>query len=219
MEKKKERISIPSYTLSEELINSISHGIAAAFSIWGLVMLIIKASKEGAMAVTTVTLFGTTMILLYTISCIYHALSPRITGKKVLRVIDHCNVFLLVFGTIIPIALVGMKGVCGWGYFGIVGFVTLLGIIFSAVDVDKNEKIEVVCHLMNGWSAVLFIKPLIAGVGVAGLIFIILGGVMYSIGALLYGLGSKKKYMHSVFHFFCIAGSIFHYLAIYLYVL
>lgn len=219
MDKKKERISIPSYTLSEELINSISHGVAAAFSIWGLVMMIIKASKEGAMAVTTVTLFGTTMILLYTISCIYHALSPRITGKKVLRVIDHCNVFLLVFGTIIPIALVGMKGVCGWVYFGIVGFVTLLGIIFSAVDVDKNEKIEVVCHLMNGWSAVLFIKPLIAGVGVAGLIFIILGGVMYSIGALLYGLGSKKKYMHSVFHFFCIAGSIFHYLAIYLYVL
>ena len=219
MEKKKERISIPSYTLSEELINSISHGIAAAFSIWGLVMLIIKASNEGAMAVTTVTLFGTTMILLYTISCIYHALSPRIIGKKVLRVIDHCNVFLLVFGTIIPIALVGMKGVCGWVYFGIVGFVTLLGIIFSAVDVDKNEKIEVVCHLVNGWSAVLLIKPLIAGVGVAGLIFIILGGVMYSIGALLYGLGSKKKYMHSVFHFFCIAGSIFHYLAIYLYVL
>lgn len=219
MEKKKERISIPSYTLSEELINSISHGIAAAFSIWGLVMLIIKASNEGAMAVTTVTLFGTTMILLYTISCIYHALSPRITGKKVLRVIDHCNVFLLVFGTIIPIALVGMKGVCGWIYFGIVGFVTLLGIIFSAIDVDKNEKIEVVCHLVNGWSAVLFIKSLIVGVGVVGLIFIILGGVMYSIGALLYGLGSKKKYMHSVFHFFCIAGSIFHYLAIYLYVL
>lgn len=219
MEKKKERISVPSYTLCEELVNSISHGVAAAFSIWGLVMLIIKASKVGAMAVTTVTLFGTTMILLYTISCIYHALSSRITGKKVMRVIDHCNVFLLVFGTIIPIALVGMKGICGWIYFGIVGFITLLGIIFSAIDVEKNEKIEVVCHLVNGWSAVLFIKPLIAGVGVTGLVLIILGGVMYSIGALLYGLGSTKKYMHSVFHFFCIFGSIFHYIAIYLYVL
>lgn len=219
MEKKKERISVPSYTLCEELVNSISHGVAAAFSIWGLVMLIIKASKVGAMAVTTVTLFGTTMILLYTISCIYHALSPRITGKKVMRVIDHCNVFLLVFGTIIPIALVGMKEICGWIYFGIVGFITLLGIIFSAIDVEKNEKIEVVCHLVNGWSAVLFIKPLIAGVGGTGLILIILGGVMYSIGALLYGLGSTKKYMHSVFHFFCIFGTIFHYIAIYLYVL
>lgn len=219
MEKKKERISVPSYTLCEELVNSISHGVAAAFSIWGLVMLIIKANKVGAMAVTTVTLFGTTMILLYTISCIYHALSPRITGKKVMRVIDHCNVFLLVFGTIIPIALVGMKGICGWIYFGIVGFITLLGIIFSAINVEKNEKIEVVCHLVNGWSAVLFIKPLIAGVGVTGLVLIILGGVMYSIGALLYGLGSTKKYMHSVFHFFCIFGTIFHYIAIYLYVL
>ena len=219
MEKKKERISVPSYTLCEELVNSISHGVAAAFSIWGLVMLIIKASKVGAMAVTTVTLFGTTMILLYTISCIYHALSSRITGKKVMRVIDHCNVFLLVFGTIIPIALVGMKGICGWIYFGIVGFITLLGIIFSAIDVEKNEKIEVICHLVNGWSAVLFIKPLIAGVGVTGLVLIILGGVMYSIGALLYGLGSTKKYMHSVFHFFCIFGTIFHYIAIYLYVL
>ena len=219
MEKKKERISVPSYTLCEELVNSISHGVAAAFSIWGLVMLIIKASKVGAMAVTTVTLFGTTMILLYTISCIYHALSPRITGKKVMRVIDHGNVFLLVFGTIIPIALVGMKGICGWIYFGIVGFITLLGIIFSAIDVEKNEKIEVMCHLFNGWSAVIFIKPLIAGVGGTGLILIILGGVMYSIGALLYGLGSTKKYMHSVFHFFCIFGTIFHYIAIYLYVL
>lgn len=219
IEKKKERISIPNYTLSEELINSISHGIAAGLSIWGLVMLIIKASKVGAMAVTTVTLFGTTMIILYTISCIYHALSPRITGKKVMRVIDHCNVFLLVFGTIIPIALVGIKGVYGWIYFGIVAIVTLLGIIFSSIDVDKNEKIEVVCHLVNGWSALFFIKPLINGVGMTGLILIILGGVMYSLGALLYGLGSKKKYMHSVFHFFCIAGTIFHYFAIYLYVL
>lgn len=218
MEKKK-RISIPSYTLSEELINSISHGVAAGFSIWGLVMLIIKASHVGAKAVTTVTLFGTTMIILYTISCIYHALSPRLTGKKVMRVIDHCNVFLLVFGTIIPIALVGMGGLYGWLYFGIVGFVTLLGIIFSAIDVDKNEKIEVVCHLVNGWSALFFIKPLLSGVGITGLILIILGGVMYSLGALLYGLGSKMKYMHSVFHFFCIVGSIFHYFAIYLCVL
>ena len=84
---------------------------------------------------------------------------------------------------------------------------------------EKNEKIEVMCHLFNGWSAVLFIKPLIAGVGGTGLILIILGGVMYSIGALLYGLGSTKKYMHSVFHFFCIFGTSFHYIAIYLYVL
>lgn len=219
MNVKKERISIPNYTLSEELINSISHGIAALFSIWGLVMLIIKACSVSATAIVSVTLFGTTMINLYTISCIYHALSPRITGKKVMRVIDHCNVFLLVFGTIIPIALVSMKGFYGWLYFGIVAFVTILGIIFSSINVDKNSKAEVICHLISGWSAVFFLKQLLNGVGIVGVIFIILGGVMYSIGALLYALGSKYKYVHSVFHFFCILGSIFHYIAIYTYVL
>lgn len=213
------KVKIPNYSLSEELINSISHGVAAIFSIVGLIMLVIKAANKGAMAVTTVTLFGTTMIILYTISCIYHALSPKITGKKVMRVIDHCNVFLLVFGTIIPVALVGIEGYLGWIYFSIVALVTLIGIVFSAIDVDKNQKIEVICHLINGWSVTLFSKTLITNIGTVGFLFVVLGGVMYSLGAILYGIGSKKKYMHSVFHFFCIFGTIFHYLAIYLYIL
>ena len=213
------KVKIPNYSLSEELINSISHGVAAIFSIVGLIMLVIKAANKGAMAVTTVTLFGTTMIILYTISCIYHALSPKITGKKVMRVIDHCNVFLLVFGTIIPVALVGIEGYLGWIYFSIVALVTLIGIVFSAIDVDKNQKIEVICHLINGWSVTLFSKTLITNIGTTGFLFVVLGGVMYSLGAILYGIGSKKKYMHSVFHFFCIFGTIFHYLAIYLYIL
>lgn len=213
------KVKIPNYSLSEELINSISHGVAAIFSIVGLIMLVIKAANKGAMAVTTVTLFGTTMIILYTISCIYHALSPKITGKKVMRVIDHCNVFLLVFGTIIPVALVGIEGYLGWLYFSIVALVTLIGIVFSAIDVDKNQKIEVICHLINGWSVTLFSKTLITNIGTTGFLFVVLGGVMYSLGAILYGIGSKKKYMHSVFHFFCIFGTIFHYLAIYLYIL
>ena len=213
------KVKIPNYSLSEELINSISHGVAAIFSIVGLIMLVIKAANKGAMAVTTVTLFGTTMIILYTISCIYHALSPKITGKKVMRVIDHCNVFLLVFGTIIPVALVGIDGYLGWLYFSIVALVTLIGIVFSAIDVDKNQKIEVICHLINGWSVTLFSKTLITNIGPTGFLFVVLGGVMYSLGAILYGIGSKKKYMHSVFHFFCIFGTIFHYLAIYLYIL
>lgn len=213
------KVKIPNYSLSEELINSISHGVASIFSIVGLIMLVIKAANKGAMAVTTVTLFGTTMIILYTISCIYHALSPKITGKKVMRVIDHCNVFLLVFGTIIPVALVGIEGYLGWTYFSIVALVTLIGIVFSAIDVDKNQKIEVICHLINGWSVTLFSKTLITNIGTVGFLFVVLGGVMYSLGAILYGIGSKKKYMHSVFHFFCIFGTIFHYLAIYLYIL
>lgn len=217
--KHKKNIRIPTYNLAEELINSISHGLGALFSIVGLVLLIIKASHQGAIEVTTVTIFGTTMVLLYTISCIYHALSSKIRGKKVLRVLDHCNVYLLVFGTVIPIALVGISKNPGWLFFSIVAFVTILGIITSIIDIDRFQVFEVICHLVNGWSVLFFSKYLIENIGYMGLAFIILGGVMYSLGAILYGIGSKIKYMHSIFHFFCLAGTIFHYIAIYFYVL
>lgn len=217
--KKKERISIPSYTLGEELVNSISHGIAALFAIAGLVLLVIKASSMGALRITTVTIFGTTMIVLYTISCIYHALSSKIVGKKVLRVLDHCNVYMLVYGTILPFALVGIGGKPGWICFGIVTFVTLLGIVLSAIDVDRFTVMEVICHLVNGWSMLIYLKYLVANIGAAGVWLVAIGGIMYSIGAILYGIGSSKKYIHSVFHIFCILGSLFHYLAIYLYIL
>ena len=212
-------ISIPNYSLQEELINSISHGLAAALSIAGLVLLSIKASSDGALAVTSVTIFGTTMILLYTISCIYHGLSPRCKGKKVMRVIDHCNVFLLVFGTIIPVSLIGIGGAQGWVCFSIVAFITIIGIVASSINIDKVKVIEVICHLINGWGVLIYIKELLNNIGSIGLLFIILGGVMYSLGAIFYGLGSKKKYVHSIFHFFCIFGTLLHFFAIYFYIL
>lgn len=215
----KKNIRIPSYSLGEELINAISHGIGALLSIFGLIMLIIKASLQGPLEVTTVTIFGTTMILLYTISCIYHALSSKIKGKKVLRVLDHCNVFLLVFGTIIPVSLLGITGLQGWIFFSLVAFVTIIGIIFSIIDIDRFKVLEVICHLLNGWSVLVFSNHLIQNTTIIGLMLIVFGGIMYSLGAILYGIGAKLKYMHSVFHFFCLAGTIFHYLAIYLYVL
>ncbi len=214
------KISIPDYTLGEEITNSISHGIGAIFGIIALIFMLLKTIKEGiATNIVCASIFGTTMILLYTISCIYHALSKNITGKKVLRVLDHCNVFLLVFGTYIPIALIAAGGTLGWILFSLVGTVTVVGIVLSAIDVDKYSLFEVICHLINGWSTLIVIKPIINNCGITALILIILGGVMYSIGAILYGVGSKKKYMHSVFHFFCLFGTLFHYLAIYIYIL
>ena len=212
-------ISIPNYSLQEELINSISHGLAAALSIAGLVLLSIKASSDGALAVTSVTIFGTTMILLYTMSCIYHGLSPRCKGKKVMRVLDHCNVFLLVFGTIIPVSLIGIGGAQGWVCFSIVAFITIIGIVASSINIDKVKVIEVICHLINGWGVLIYIKELLNNIGSIGLLFIILGGVMYSLGAIFYGLGSKKKYVHSIFHFFFIFWTLLHFFAIYFYIL
>lgn len=207
-------IRIPKYSLAEELINSISHGLGAIFSIVALVLMLVKAHTP--LQYVTVSIFGTTMILLYVISCVYHALSPRLTGKKVLRVLDHCNVFLLVFGTYIPVALLGVGGALGWWLFGLVALVTTVGITLTAINTDKFQMLEVICHLINGWSILIGIKSMLTNMGLAGVILALTGGISYSIGAILYSLGKNHKYAHSIFHFFCLAGTVLQWLAIYL---
>ena len=216
-EKKKLNIKIPKYSLGEELFNSISHGVGALAAVAYLVLMVVKAN--GPLAETTVSLFGATMIMLYTLSCIYHALSPQLEGKKVLRVLDHCNVYLLVCGTYIPVALLGVGGALGWTLFGIVTGVTILGIVFTSIGVDKFQVVEVICHLINGWSILFGISILLESMGVHGVLFLLGGGIIYTIGSVLYGVGSKKKYMHSLFHVFCILGTLCHFFAIYLYLL
>ncbi len=207
-------IRIPKYTLAEELWNSISHGLAAIFAIVATILMIVKA--DTALEYVTVSIFGTTMIILYVISCVYHALSRRLTGKKVLRVIDHCNVFLLVLGTYTPIALLGVGGALGWWLFSFVALITIIGITLSATSIDRFQTAEVICHLLSGWSILIGIHSLYTHMGFAGVLLLLLGGLAYTIGAILYALGAKRRYIHSVFHFFCIAGTVLQWLAIYL---
>lgn len=214
---KKLRITIPKYSLSEELFNSISHGIGGGLGIAALVVMIIKA--KGALANTTVSLFGATIILLYSMSCVYHGLSKNLEGKKVLRVLDHCNVFMLVLGTYIPASLIGVGGALGWVLFGIVTFFTILGIVFTAIWIDKFQVVPVICHLFSGWSILFGISKLLTNTGTKGVLYMILGGIMYTIGAALYGIGKKVKYMHCIFHIFCILGTFFHFWAIYMYMI
>lgn len=212
-ERKKLNIKVPQYTLGEEIFNSISHGFGAAFAIVALALMTVKA--RGALAETCVSLFGATMIVLYTISCIYHALSARLEGKKVLRVLDHCNVYLLVFGTYIPVALLGVGGWLGWVLFGVVAAVTTVGIVLTSVRIDKFTVLEVVCHLLNGWSIVVGVPALIGTAGLAGVLWLLAGGIMYSLGSILYGVGARKKYIHCIFHVFCLLGTICHFVMIY----
>lgn len=212
-----DKIRIPKYSLSEELINSITHGIGALLSIAALVLCIVNSSSS--IAVVTSSIYGSILITLYIISCIYHALSPKVKGKKVLRVIDRCNVHALVFGTYFPIAICGIKGVEGIVITCIIALLSILGIVFSAIDVDKYSNISVICHLLSGWSSVLFYKILIKNIGINGFNLILLGGIMYTVGSILYMIGAKKKYFHSIFHIFCLLGSFFHFMCIYLYVI
>ena len=216
MAKKKEIQEVkPKYTLGEEIVNAITHGVGAALAIAGLVLLIIKA--DSAMGVVTGIIYASIMIVLYVISCIYHALSFRIKGKKVLRVLDHCNIQLMVAGTYTPICLSMLGGTLGWVMFGIVWAVTIVAVVFNCLNVEKYKVVSIVCNLLLGWAALFIIKPLIAACPSTGLSLLIWGGVVYSIGAILYGLGHKIRYMHSVFHFFVIGGSLLHYLMIFFY--
>lgn len=210
-------IRIPLYTLGEEIFNAISHGVGAALSIVALALLMAKA--KGSLAQVTCAVFGTAMIILYTISCVYHSLSRNLEGKKVMRVIDHCNVYMLVWGTYIPVALMGVGGALGWALFGITGAFTALGITLTAIHVDKYKVPQVICHLVSGWSILFGVAGLIETMGSRGVLFLLLGGVMYTLGSILYGLGARIRYMHGVFHIFCLLGSFFHFWGIYMYLL
>lgn len=211
------KVKLPTYDLKEELINSISHGVGALLSIAALVLLIVKSNTLGEI-LTTIT-YGVSLINMYTISCVYHALSPKLKAKKVLRVIDHCNVMILEAGTYTPICICLFGGALGYTMFGLIWFITIVAVILNAVDVDKYQYASLACNLLLGWSIILAIKPLLKVCALPGVLLLVFGGVMYSLGAILYKMGAKKKYMHSVFHFFVIAGSILHFLMIYMYVL
>ena len=217
MGKQMRAISIPSYSMGEEISNAVSHGFGAILSAAALVLMLVRA--RGALAVTAAALFGSVMILLYTMSCLYHALPPSLSGKRVLRVLDHCNVFLLVFGTYIPASLLGVCGVRGWVLFSVVAFLTLFGIVFTVIDMKRFQTAAVICQLLSGWSILIGASDLLNTAGVQGFVWMIAGGVLYSIGAILYGMGKRRMYFHSVFHVFCLLGTFCHFWAIYQFIL
>lgn len=216
---KPHRISIPKYTLGEELTNSISHGIGAGLGIAALVLCIVKSAiaHDGYKLASSIV-FGITVTLLYLMSCLYHALKVN-KAKRVFRVMDHCTIFLLIAGTYTPFTLVTLRGPVGWWLFGIVWGVAILGIVLNAVNLKRYAKLSVLCYLGMGWVIIFAFQRLADALAPGGLYLLIAGGVAYTLGALLYAVGSKRKYFHSVFHFFCIFGTVLHFLAVYLYVL
>ena len=217
--KKLHRISIPKYTLGEELMNSISHGVGAGFGITALILCIVKSCNPlNGYKLAASIVFGLTTTLLYLMSCLYHALKVN-RAKRVFRVIDHCTIFLLIAGTYTPYTLITLHGVTGWVLFGIVWGVGILGIVLNAVSLKRFAKLSVACYILLGWVVIFASKQLVASLNEAGLWLLLAGGIAYTVGAVLYGIGSKIKYFHSIFHFFCLIGTLLHFLSIYFYVL
>ena len=213
-------ITIPDYNLAEELISSISHGIGTGLAVAACVLCIVKAAVggTGTAGVVSASIFGFTMIFLYLMSTLYHAITAR-KAKYVLRVIDHCSVFLLIAGTYTPFMLVSLYGWIGWTLFGVIWGLTVVGIVFNSINVDKYERVSAIINVIMGWMVVLSFHTLTQNVSRTGIILLITGGVVYTVGAVLYKIGDNVRYMHSVWHFFVLGGTVCHFFAIYLAVL
>ena len=196
-----------------ELLNSLTHGVAAALAIAALVVMIVFAAIEGqARHVTSVTLFGSMLVIMYMMSTLYHAFrSPRV--KKVFRILDHSAIFLLIAGTYTPFCLVTLQGAWGWTIFGIVWGLAALGVTFKAVFGPRWEILSTLLYLAMGWLIVIAIAPLWRAMPAGGLFWLFGGGVFYSVGIIFYAW-DRPPYCHAIWHVFVLAGSAAHVVAV-----
>lgn len=215
----KEKIEIPKYTLGEEITNAILHGIGSLLSIAALVLCVVFSAIHGdCYAVVSSCIYGSTLIILYTMSCLYHSFKVN-NAKRIFRIIDHCSIFLLIAGTYTPYTLVSLNGALGWTMFGIIWACAIVGIILNSIDINKYKVFSMILYLAMGWAVIFTFKPLIKAVPMGGIYLLLAGGIIYTVGAIFYGIGKKQKYMHSIWHFFVLAGSILHFFSILLYVI
>lgn len=211
--KKLKEFNLPEYSISEELMNAISHGIGAALSIAAIVLLIVNSNFE-IKSIVCVTIYSVSLFVLYIISTLYHALLPS-KAKKVFRVLDHCSIFLLIAGTYTPICLLVLNSVVGWILFFVVWIAAIVGIVFNSIDIKKFSKFSMICYIAMGWVVIFALKPLIDSITTSQLTLLVSGGVAYTVGAVLYVIGKKQKYIHSVWHLFVLLGSILHFFMIF----
>ena len=206
------------YTLGEEIFNSTSHAIGAILSILALLIMIwLSVSTKNTVGVISSIVFGFTLILLYTSSTLYHALTNK-NAKKVFQIFDHCSIYLLIAGSYTPFALMVIGGSKGWIIFGIIWLCAVLGIILNSINLKKFQLFSIVLYVGMGWTAIFYIKDIFASLDLGGIILLAVGGVLYTLGIIFY-LVKKIKYFHSIWHLFVLAGSMCHVLCVILFVL
>lgn len=205
--------TLPDYTKGEERFNTVSHIVGGGFGVIALVACVLISARKGdPWAIVGSAIYGASMVLLYTVSSVYHGLHHQM-AKKVMQVLDHCTIYLLIGGTYTPILLCSIRPVSpgwAWALFGIVWGLAVMAATFTAIDLKKYAVLSMCCYIGMGWCIVIATKTLLRAVPVAGLVWLLAGGIAYTVGAVLYGLGKKCRYMHSVFHLFVVAGSLLH---------
>lgn len=214
--KLKDRL-LPDYTRGEEIMNMITHIVGGGLGIIALVVCVIKSTLAGNVpAVIGSAIYGGTMVTLYSVSSVYHGLRPS-TGKKVMQIIDHCTIYFLICGTYTPIllsAFIPVYPVLGWGLLAAEWSLAALAATLTAIDLKKYNVFSMFCYICMGWGIIFFIPQTIAVTSREGFHLLLSGGIAYTIGAVLYGIGSKKRWMHSIFHIFVVLGSLLQFLAI-----
>lgn len=213
---KKEHLTY--YDKKEEKLNVISHAIGLALSIVALVLLVVHASKNGtASHIVSFSIFGASLVLLYSASTIYHY-SQKPDLRRKLNILDHSAIYVLIAGTYTPFTLITLKGVLGWTIFGITWGIAFIGIFFKLFYTGRFDKISTAAYVAMGWIIIFAVKPLIEIFPVNGLYWLFGGGISYTLGAVLFSL-PKIKYNHAIFHIFVLLGSFCHFMAVYFYVL
>lgn len=223
--KKRTKLSdrtLPNYTKGEEIMNMVTHIVGGALGIAALTLCVIFAALRGNVyGVVGSAIYGGCMIILYCMSSVYHGLRPGM-GKKVMQVLDHCTIYLLIAGTYTVIALSALRPVyhkLGWGMFAFQWGLTALCVTLTAIDLKKYQVFSMICYIFMGWAILPFTPQTIAVLTLPGFLLLLFGGISYTIGAVLYGIGSKKHWMHSVFHIFVVMGSLLQFLCILFYAL
>lgn len=221
--KLKDRL-LPDYTRGEEIFNMVSHIVGGGLGIVALVACLLKACLFGSgWEIASALIYGISMIVLYTMSSLYHGLKP-LTAKKVFQIIDHCAIFILIAGTYTPVVLSGMREqtpLIAWVVFAFVWGVSILGIVLNAIDLKRYNVLSMVFYILLGWCIVFTGKEAIRALTYEGFFWMLMGGAAYTIGAIFYGFGGKKnaRYIHSVFHLFVVLGSVLQFFGIFFYIL
>ena len=213
---------LPDYTRGEERFNMITHIVGGGLGVLALVLCVVTSALRGNVwGVISSAIYGASLIVLYTMSSVYHGLLVPM-AKKVLQVLDHCTIYFLIAGTYTPILLCTIRPVSpfwGWGLFGFVWGLTAVASVFTAIDLRKYRVFSMICYLGMGWCIIPAAKVAMIAIAKPGLILLLAGGIAYTLGAAIYGLGKKWRYMHSVFHIFVVLGSLLQFLCILFYIL
>ncbi len=214
---------LPTYTKGEEIFNMTSHIVGGVLGIVATILCTIFAAIHGnTYGIVSGAIYGASLIILYTMSSIYHGLSPKLFSKRVFQILDHCTIFLLIAGCYTPVALCNIREVdsaSGWTIFGVIWALAIIGIVLNSIDLKKFKVFSMICYLLMGWCIIFRVDLLIKSVDMAGIILLVAGGIAYTIGAILYGIGKKHKYFHSIFHLFILLGSFLQFFCILLYIM